>query len=163
MTNIITEIMVEMLRIFGIAMKELRWSSASEFWIGYLRMFSTKERVERFLRKLARMADLEGALKKLDRLTQEARMALADAMKISHCVRDEVKVEDIGDKVEDVIDKVQCVDERVQVVITGAQGVSILLPIRSNVYTLRWQGSKIDYSTDREPRGNVRTYIEGDQ
>jgi hypothetical protein len=99
----------------------------------------TKGRVEK---KLAGMADLEGALKKLDRLTQETRMALAEVLKISHCIRDEVKAEDIGDKVEDVIDKVQCVDERVQVVLTGAQGVSTLLPIRSNVYTFRWQGSK---------------------
>ena len=36
MTEIITEIMVEVLRIFGIATKELRRGSASEFRIGYL-------------------------------------------------------------------------------------------------------------------------------
>ena len=35
MTDIITEIMVEVLRIFGIATKELRRGSASEFCIGY--------------------------------------------------------------------------------------------------------------------------------
>ena len=41
------------------------------------------------------MADLEGALKKLDRLTQEeARMALAEAVKLTHNVRNEVKVVD---------------------------------------------------------------------
>jgi hypothetical protein len=34
MTNIITEIMVEVLNIFGIATKELRRGSASEFIIG---------------------------------------------------------------------------------------------------------------------------------
>ena len=79
------------------------------------------------------MADLEDALKKLDRLTQEeARMAVAEVLKITHNVRDEVKavdgkvesvgdkVEDIGDNVEEIGDKVQCVDEKVQVVIDGA-------------------------------------------
>ncbi|KAF8264628.1 hypothetical protein EI94DRAFT_1738011 [Lactarius quietus] len=141
MTDIITEIMAEVLKIFGIATKELRRGSA-----------------KKFLRKLAGMADLESALKRLDRLTQEeARMALAEVLKITHDVRDEVrevdgkvenvqdkvddigdkvadvgdriedmgdavddiddKVEDIRDKVEDIGDKVQCVDERVQVVI----------------------------------------------
>ena len=72
------------------------------------------------------MADLEGSLKKLDRLTQdEARMALAEVLRITHSIRDEVKVvdgkmEDVGVKVEDVIDKMQCVDEKIQVVMNGA-------------------------------------------
>jgi methyl-accepting chemotaxis protein len=65
------------------------------------------------------MADLESALKKLDRLTQEeARMALAEVLRIAHSIRDEVKVvdgkmacvkdevKDIGDKVADMGDKV---------------------------------------------------------
>ena len=122
----------------------------------------TKARIEKFLRKLAGTADLEGALKKLDLLTQEeARMALAEVLRITHCVREEVKVvdgkvesvddkvevlgvkvegvdskvEDIGDNVKDVVDKVQCVDERVQVVINGARGAYTLSPIRSNVHT----------------------------
>ena len=88
--------------------------------------------VEKILRKLAGMADLEGALKKLDRLTQgEAQMALAEVLKIKHNVRDEVKVvdgkvesvgdkvKDIGDNVEEMNDRVQCIDEKVQVVIDG--------------------------------------------
>ena len=126
MTGIITAIMVEVLRIFEIATKELRRGSASEFQIGngYLRIF-TEGRVEKLVRKLAGMADLEGALKKLDRLTQEeARIALAEVLKISQHVRDEVKdidskVEGVGDKVEDIGNKVQCVNEKVQVVIDG--------------------------------------------
>jgi hypothetical protein len=80
------------------------------------------------------MADLEDALKKLDRLTQEeARMAHAEVLRITHNIRNEVKivdgkVEGVGDKVEEVGDKVgdkvQCVDEKVQVVIEGAWGLS---------------------------------------
>ncbi|KAH9029588.1 hypothetical protein EDB85DRAFT_2290792 [Lactarius pseudohatsudake] len=109
MTNIITKIMVEVLMIFGIATKELRRGSA-----------------KKFLKKLAGRTDLEDAVKKLDRLTQEeARMALAEVLKITHIVRDDVKVvdgkvenidgkvEDIGDKVDNVGDKVNDVGDKV--------------------------------------------------
>ena len=77
------------------------------------------------------MADLEDALKKLDRLTQEeARMALTEMLSMTHNIRDEVKivdgkVEKVENKVEDVGnevgDKVQRVDDNVQVVIDGAR------------------------------------------
>ena len=129
----------------------------------------TKLRVEKFLRKLAGMADLEDALKKLDRLTQEeARMALAEVLRITDTIRDGVKVvdgkvedvgdkvedvgdrvedvrekvEDVGAKVEDVGDKVQCVDEKIQVVINGARGVSTQSPIPSNGFTFRRHTNK---------------------
>jgi uncharacterized protein YoxC len=112
---------------------------------------------------LAGRTDLEDALKKLDRLTQEEfQMALAEVLRITHSVREEVKVvdgkvervedkvedvgdqvedigdkvEDIGDEVEDIGDKLQCVDEKVQVVIEGAQGVSNQSPIPSNILLL---------------------------
>ena len=66
------------------------------------------------------MADLEGALKKLDRLTQEeARIALAEVLRISQHVRNEVadmgdKVEDIGDEVEDIGNKVEDISDKVE-------------------------------------------------
>jgi len=75
---------------------------------------------------LAGRTDLEDAVKRLDKLTQEeARMALAEILRITHSVRDEVKVvdgkmESMGDKVGDISYKVQSVDEKVQVVIDGA-------------------------------------------
>jgi hypothetical protein len=90
MTDIITEIMVEVLKVFGVATKELGRGSASEFQIGCL-LIVIERRVERFLRKLTGMTDLEDAIKKLDRLTQEeARMALAEVLKITSNVRDNV-------------------------------------------------------------------------
>jgi hypothetical protein len=86
---------------------------------------------------LAGRTDLEDALKRLDNLTrEEARMALAEVLRITHSVHDEVKVvdgkvdsvedkvEDIGDKVEDLDDRVQCVDEKVQMVIDSARSMS---------------------------------------
>ena len=82
MVDIITDIMVEVLKIFGIATKELGRGSASEFPIGCL-LIMIERSVEKFLRKLTGMTDLEDALKKLDGLTQEeARMALAEVLRI---------------------------------------------------------------------------------
>jgi hypothetical protein len=74
--------------------------------------------IERFLRKLAGMADLEDSLKKLDRLTQEeARMSHAEVLRLTHSIRDGVTI--VDGKVVGVGDKVQCVDDKVQVVIDG--------------------------------------------
>ena len=65
------------------------------------------------------MTDLEDAVKRLDNLTQEeARMALAEVLRITHSIRD----------------KVQCVDERVKVVVDGARAINQSL-IPSNHYT----------------------------
>jgi archaellum component FlaC len=89
------------------------------------------------------LVDLEDALKRLDRLTQEeARMAHAEVLRITHNIREEVKivdgkvervddkvdgvgdkVEEVGDKVEDIGDQVQCVDDKVQMVIDGERGL----------------------------------------
>ncbi|KAH9029576.1 hypothetical protein EDB85DRAFT_2275984 [Lactarius pseudohatsudake] len=89
MTNIITKIMVEVLTVFEVATKELRRGSANKF-----------------LKKLAGTTDLEDAVKKLDRLTQEeARMALAEVLKITHIVHDDVKV--VDGKVESMDVKVE--------------------------------------------------------
>ena len=127
MTDIITQILVEVLKIFGIATKEMKRGSASKFWrIGCVYGSSLNYRIEKFLRKLAGMSDLEDALKKLDRLTQEeARMSNAEVLRLAQSIHDGVenvdgKVEEVGDKVGDVGDKVQCVDDKVQVVIDGA-------------------------------------------
>ena len=54
---------------------------------------------------------MEDALKKIDRLTQEeARMANAEALRITNNIRDSVKI--VDGKVEEVGDKVLVVIER---------------------------------------------------
>ena len=103
------------------------------------------------------MADLEDALNKLDRLTQEeARMAHAELLRITHSIRNEVKIVDnkvdrVEDKVEEVGDKVgdkvRCVGEKVQVVIDGTRGLYSPFYTSSNIYALRRQTSNLDYST----------------
>ena len=73
------------------------------------------------------MADLEDALKKLDRLTQEeARMANAEVLRITNSIRDGVKI----------------VDDKVQVVIDGERALSCRLLNTSNLHTFRRQASK---------------------
>ena len=96
---------------------------------------------ERYLKKLIGNTDVEDALQKLDKLTQEeARMAAAELLKITHSIDSKVegmdnrvkgvdgrvqditsniqdvgnRLQDIGDRMHDVDDKVQGVDDRVQ-------------------------------------------------
>ena len=69
----------------------------------------TELHVERFFRKLAGVADLEDALKKLDRLTQEeARIAFAEVLRATHSNRDDMKV--VDSRVESVEDMYQNVE-----------------------------------------------------
>jgi hypothetical protein len=79
---------------------------------------------EKFLKKLVGRTDVEDALRRLDKLTQEeARMAAAEGRKATHGI--DHKVEDVGDKVKAVGDRIQNVDGRVKDVgdkmIDGAQ------------------------------------------
>ena len=84
------------------------------FPLSVLLTTSTELNVEKFLKKLAGRTDLEDAVKRLDNLTQEeACMALSEVLRITHNIRDEVKV----------------VDDKVQVVIDGARGMSSRSPI----------------------------------
>ncbi|KAH9999583.1 hypothetical protein BJV74DRAFT_986494 [Russula compacta] len=76
MTDMILKIMVEVLSIFAIATKDIR-----------------QRRSKKYLKKLVGKNDIEDALKRLDTLTQEeARMAMAEILKVTHRVDDNVKV-----------------------------------------------------------------------
>ena len=83
------------------------------------------------------MTDLEDAVKRLDNLTQEeARMVLAELLRITHNVRDDVRV-----------------------VIEGARGVFEQSPIPSDIRTLRRQrgkdggeGNQVNYPTGCKQR-----------
>ena len=64
---------------------------------------STDHRSEKYLKKLLGNTDIEDALKRLDKLTQEeVQMATAQLLKITHGVDDKVK--DISDTVNLVLD-----------------------------------------------------------
>ena len=72
------------------------------------------------MRKLIGNTDIEDSLERLDKLTQEeARMASAELLKVTHSVDDRVKgvegnVQEVHDNVLDVSNKVEGVDSRVQ-------------------------------------------------
>ncbi len=88
MTDIITKIMMEVLTVFGIATKEIKQGRGSEF-LSRCISNSTELLPERLLKKLAGRTDIEDALERLDRLTQEeAQMVLAEVLTITHTVRE---------------------------------------------------------------------------
>ncbi|KAH9047741.1 hypothetical protein EDB84DRAFT_1434645 [Lactarius hengduanensis] len=93
MTSVIVKIMVEVLSIFAIATKEIK-----------------QGRAKKFLKRLAGRRDIEDALERLDRLTQEeARMATAEVLRLTHSVDDKVRAVDdrvavVNDNVELIVD-----------------------------------------------------------
>lgn len=82
----------------------------------------TKPFSEKYLKKLMGKNDIEDALKRLDRLTQEeARMASAELLEITNGIDSEVR--EIADNVILVDDRVAGVDDRVAVVDDRVVGV----------------------------------------
>ena len=74
------------------------------------------------MKKLVGRTDIEDALGRLDRLTQdEVRMAAAQGLKATHSV--DQKVQAVDDTVHAVDSKVQTVEDKVQVVDDKVQGV----------------------------------------
>ena len=98
---------------------------------------------EKYLKKLIGRTDIEDALKRLDRLTQEeARMAAAQVLNVANTVDDRVqgiadnmlgvdnRVADVGDRLKEVNEQVKGVneqvkgvDDKVAAVIDGAQHI----------------------------------------
>jgi hypothetical protein len=110
MKDIIVKIMVEVLGIFAIVTKEMKQGRASEFIYDHtLRIADGNS--EKYLKKLIGRKDIEDALSRLDRLTQEeARMATAQVLKVAH------RVEDC---VQGVDDRVMKIDNKFNLAIEG--------------------------------------------
>jgi uncharacterized protein YoxC len=105
---------------------------------------------------VAGRTDLEDAVKRLDKLTQEeARMALAEVLRITRGVRDEVKVvdskvESTSNKVDHIVDEVQRANENVQVVIDGTYGISSWSLIPSNIFFFQTAGRQARQQRKRD-------------
>ena len=99
MTDIIVKIMVEVLNVFAIATKEIRQGRTSKLLIIHvLHIGFTVGLPEAYLKKLLGKTEIEDALKRLDKLTQdEFRMAMAQLWTLTRGVDDNVR--DIGDMV----------------------------------------------------------------
>ena len=85
--------------------------------------------LERYMKKVIGRTEIEDGLKRLDKLTQEeARMAAAQNLKVTHTVAGTVeaidnKVDDVDDRVANVSDQVAGIDDRVAGVSDQVAGV----------------------------------------
>ena len=95
---------------------------------------STYDYLGKYVKRLIGRTDIEDALGRLDRLTQdEVRMAAAQGLKATHEVEDKVqgvstkvqgvdiKVQGVNTKVQGVEDRVRGVDDKIDLVIDGVQ------------------------------------------
>jgi hypothetical protein len=91
MIDIIVKIMVEVISILGIVTKEIRQGRTSmPFPIDNISP-KLDLHAERYLKKFFGLKDVEDALQRLDKLTQEeARMAAVEALRISRGIYDKV-------------------------------------------------------------------------
>jgi methyl-accepting chemotaxis protein len=122
MVDTMAAIMVEALDFIGTATKEIKQGRTSKRFL-YRNTFPlTNSFTEKYLKKLMGKSDIEDALKKLDRLTQEeALMAAAQLLKVTN--RIDNSVEGIADNVLVVDNRVAGVDERVASVNERVAGV----------------------------------------
>jgi predicted nucleic acid-binding Zn-ribbon protein len=92
---------------------------------------------EKYLKKLVGNTEIDDALKRLDKLTQEeSRVVTAQALKVTHAVDDRMRgvtdkvlsvdnrVADVDDRVAVIDDRVKAVDDKIAAVIDGAQYTS---------------------------------------
>jgi len=92
MTAMMVEVMVEVLSVLAIVTVEIKQRQRSQFITSSFRVL-THVSLEKFLKKLLGRNDVEDALKRLDKLTQEeAKMATAEVLKSSRNVDDNVKM-----------------------------------------------------------------------
>jgi hypothetical protein len=122
MKGTMVKIMVEVLDILAIATKEMKQSRTSELSLR-IALFPAYIGLEKFLKKLAGRTDMEDALARLDKLTnEEARMAGAQVLKNTHVI--DGKLTGVGVSVRVVDEKVEGVDTQVKSVRSEVQRVS---------------------------------------
>ena len=112
MVDTMSAIMVEALNFIGTAIKEIKQGRTSKRFLYRSTFTLTNFFTEKYIKKLMGKNDIEDALKKLDRLTQEeALMAASQLLKVAN--RIDNRVEGIADNVVVVEDRVANVDDRV--------------------------------------------------
>jgi archaellum component FlaC len=128
MRDIIVKIMVEVISILGVVTKEIRQGRTSMPFAVDISLNADLP-AEKYLKNLFGMKDVEDALQRLDKLTQEeARMAAAEALTITRGIDDKVNVVDerlegVDERVQSVDVKVEGIDEKVLIVDGRVQGV----------------------------------------
>ena len=85
MMDIIAKVMTEVLLVLALVTKEIKQGKLSEFIPVDRLLLSAHCSIERFLKKVAGRSDIEDALRRLDKLTQEEhRMTSAQGLKATH-------------------------------------------------------------------------------
>ena len=94
MTDIIVKVMVDVLLILALVTSEIKQRKISTFNMDDCHLPSTNcFFLERFMKKLVGRSDIEDALRRFDKLTQEeGRMAAAEGLRATHAVGDGMKV-----------------------------------------------------------------------
>jgi hypothetical protein len=123
MTNMIVEIMVEVLTILAVATKETKRGRFSEL-VSCILPFLPDGLLEKYFMKLAGNTDIEDSLVRLDKLTEEeARMAAVELLKMTHNI--DGKMMGVDDRVKGVAGQVQDVRGDVQDVRGDVQDVYV--------------------------------------
>ena len=115
MTDVIVKIVVEVITILGIVTKEVgQGRTSTSFLVDFYLPKMDLRRAERYLKRLVGRKDIENALQRLEKLTQEeVRMAAVEALTISR---------NIDDTVKDVDKRLEGVDRKVVSVMRGKLG-----------------------------------------
>jgi hypothetical protein len=125
------------------------------------------------MKKLIGKKEMEDALKRLDKLTQEeARMAAAEILRLTHIVDKKVTIVDdkvaivddkvaiVDDKVTTVVDKVTTVDDKVTTVINGKWHVKNSGYLVLNARTLvRRQRNKASRTANGKHRRRHKMFV----
>jgi archaellum component FlaC len=154
MTNMIVDIMVEVLTILAVATKETKRGRFSELMSGIL-PFLPDCCSEKYFMKLTGSRDIEDSLGRLDKLTQEeARMASAEQLKMTHSV--DRKVMGVDDRVRGVAEQVQDVRGDVRDVRGDVQDVrGDVQDVRGDVQDVRFDVQDIRVDV-QGTRGDLR-------
>ena len=94
MTDVIVKIIIEILSIFAIATKEIKQGRSSKYTgLQYIICSWLTSFLEKIVKRLLGRNNIESALRRLDTLTtEEARMAIAETLNVTHKVDDKVTV-----------------------------------------------------------------------
>ncbi len=153
-------------------LQQKKSSKTERVSVSFINKFAlTKPFSEKYLKKLIGKNDIEDALQRLDRLTQEeARMASAQLLKVTNTIDNRVggiadnvlivddrvagvneRVATVDDRVAGVDDRVKAVDDKLVAVIDGAQYIFIYLQsVIENCLTpnaSRWERRQGSYPT----------------
>ena len=108
MTDVIVNIMAEVFSILAIATRDIEEGRTSELIPRGRPNLVAYSFSEKFVKKLMGEREIADALGRLDKLTQhEVRMAVAQNLKIAHCVDDKVTAMD--EKADRILDGAQIV------------------------------------------------------